>query len=92
MKYENLKLILIEQTKATYSVISSVVSSMTNEEYDEIPIIILTQEQLEFIRMYAVWDVPFRESDNHLKYKPYYDLYYIAPTLIKVRNENKKPL
>lgn len=90
MKYEDLKYLLMEQVKSNYSLIELVVNSMSNEEYDNIPIAVLTPDQLEFIKAYAVTDVASREVDKMLNKTAYYDLYYVAPTLFKVRNENKK--
>ncbi len=80
----------MEQVKSNYSLIELVVNSMSNEEYDNIPIAVLTPDQLEFIKAYAVTDVASREVDKMLNKTAYYDLYYVAPTLFKVRNENKK--
>ena len=90
MKYEDLKYLLMEQVKSNYSLIELFVNSMSNEEYDNIPIAVLTPDQLEFIKAYAVTDVASREVDKMLNKTAYYDLYYVAPTLFKVRNENKK--
>lgn len=90
MKYEDLKYLLMEQVKSNYYLIELVVNSMSNEEYDNIPIAVLTPDQLEFIKAYAVTDVASREVDKMLNKTAYYDLYYVAPTLFKVRNENKK--
>ena len=80
----------MEQVKSNYSLIELVVNSMSNEEYDNIPIAVLTPDQLEFIKAYAVTDVASREVDKMLNKTAYYDLYYVAPTLFKVRTENKK--
>lgn len=80
----------MEQVKSNYSLIELFVNSMSNEEYDNIPIAVLTPDQLEFIKAYAVTDVASREVDKMLNKTAYYDLYYVAPTLFKVRNENKK--
>lgn len=80
----------MEQVKSNYSLIELVVNSMSNEEYDNIPIAVLTPDQLEFVKACAVTDVASREVDKMLNKTAYYDLYYVAPTLFKVRNENKK--
>lgn len=92
MKIENLRVLLQEQTKSTYLVISTVINEMNNEEYDGIPIFNLTDEQLLFVKSYAVIDIPLRENVKFSSGKPYYELYYVAPTLFKIRNENKTPL
>jgi len=92
MKFEGIKFLLMEQTKSAYAIISVFLDEATDEEYNNIPIVKLTDEQEYLVKKYAVIDIPLRETNNFLSGKPYYDLYYVAPTLFRVYNENKKEL
>ncbi len=90
MDYESLKFVMMEQTKSSYYVIKAILDNMTREEYEHIPILALSEEQLSFVKTYAVCDIPLEENDNFLNNKPFFELYYVAPTLFRVLNENKK--
>jgi hypothetical protein len=88
IKYEDLKHLMWEQCKAHYMVVTFILSSMSKDEYDKIPILELTKDQIDLINNYAMRDIDSYQSEAYLAGKPYYDLYYVSPTLFKVYNEN----
>lgn len=90
MNFLDLDFILQAQTKASYQIVSTVVNGMTDKEYNTIPVFTCTEEQLRIVKSHAVCDIAQREYDNYSSGKPYFDLYYVAPTLFRVFNENKE--
>ncbi len=88
MDYNDLSYIAIEQTKATYRMISAVIGEMTDDEYSIIPIQKFSEEHLSAINPFAIMEVPFRETKNMIANKPYYGIYFLGTSFFKILHKN----